>query len=100
MANCTCTALREKEVINLCDGRRLGYVCDVELSLCDGKLTAIMVPAESGLFGFCRCPQIVIPWEKIETIGNDAILVRLSPAECCPQGTREKRGPRIGPFQG
>ena len=36
--------LREKEVININDGRRLGYVCDVEVSLCKGEIEAIVVP--------------------------------------------------------
>ena len=28
--------LREKEVINICDGERLGFVEDVEFDLCTG----------------------------------------------------------------
>ena len=28
--------LKEKEVINVCDGRRLGFVEDVEFDLCSG----------------------------------------------------------------
>lgn len=86
MAKCTFNELREKEVINLCDGRRLGFVCDLELSLCDGCITAILVPGEGSLFGFGRCEAIVIAWDKIETIGSDAILVRVQPGECCPHG--------------
>ncbi len=89
MPTCTYTALREKEVINLCDGRRLGFVCDLEL--CDGRITAIVVPGEGALFGFGRCARIVIPWERIETIGSDAILVRVDAGECCPSGEGEKK---------
>lgn len=81
MGRCTCSELREKEVINLCDGRRLGFVCDVEFELCDGRITAIIVPGESSLLGFGRCEMIVIPWDKIETIGSDAILVRVQISE-------------------
>ena len=33
--------LREKEVINICDGERLGFVEDVEFDLCTGKITHI-----------------------------------------------------------
>lgn len=91
MTTCSFTALREKEVINLCDGHRLGYVCDLEFTLCDGRLTAIAVPGEGGFLCFGRPSRTVIPWEKIETIGNDAILVRLTPEECCPAPPRGKR---------
>ena len=37
--------LREKEVINICDGERLGFVEDVEFDLCTGKITHIIAPA-------------------------------------------------------
>lgn len=92
MSACTYSALREKEVINLCDGRRLGFICDLEL--CNGRITAIVVPGEGALFGFGRCARIVIPWEKIETIGSDAILVRADAELCaasCGEGKKGKR---------
>ena len=38
--------LREKEVINLCDGARLGTPCDFEFDVCDGKITALIVPQQ------------------------------------------------------
>ena len=91
MTKCTYSALRQKEVINLCDGRRLGFVCDMEFDLCDGKITAIVVPGDSGFFGLGRCTATVIPWEKIETIGSDAILVRAEHIPCCPAHEEEGR---------
>ena len=37
MSNCArLTNLRCKEVINVCDGQRLGFVADVEIILPDG----------------------------------------------------------------
>lgn len=41
--NCCLTDLREKEVINLKDGCRLGCVCDVEIDSCTGRLVAIII---------------------------------------------------------
>ena len=38
--NCRFADFRCKEVINICDGCRLGYVGDVECRLPDGQLTA------------------------------------------------------------
>ena len=49
--NCRFTDLRCKEVINICDGCRLGYVGDVECRLPDGQLTALIVPGPYRFFG-------------------------------------------------
>ena len=70
--------LREKEVINVCDGSRLGCPCDFEFNVCDGAITALIVPRPGGFLGFGRQNDMVIPWKNIECIGTDAILVRMS----------------------
>lgn len=67
---------RCKEVINVSDGCRLGYVCDMELDTQCGKILAIVVPGPCrflGLFG--REDDYVIPWPCIRRIGEDIILV-------------------------
>jgi len=69
---------RQKEVINLSDGRRLGFVSDVELDLEEGKIDAIILPGVGKLFGILgKDNEFVIPWEKIVRIGEDVILVDL-----------------------
>ncbi len=73
----TCS-LREKEVINLCDGMRLGCPDDFEVNVCDGRIISIIVPRPSGFLGLSHSNDLVIPWCKIECIGEDTILVRLS----------------------
>ncbi len=71
---------RQKEVININDGKRLGCIIDMEFNLCEGRITAIVVPGTSGWFGFLKgCDDIVIPWEKIKKIGDDVILVDIRP---------------------
>lgn len=69
--------LREKEVININDGRRLGYVCDVEVSLCKGEIEAIVVPGRMKFINFSKKDDLVIPWCKVCVIG-DVILVDIS----------------------
>jgi len=71
--DCVFTDLRNKEVINLHSGRRLGYVTDVELDVSDARLLSILVPGESSLFR--RAPALRIPWACIRHIGDDLILV-------------------------
>jgi len=76
----TIEQLHEKEVISITTGKRIGYPCDVKFDVCNGRITAIVIP-QGGFFGK-RCPDndIVIPWCNIEKIGSDIILVK---GECC-----------------
>ena len=86
--------LRQKEVINLCDGTKLGCPCDFEFSRCDGRITALVVPRPGGFFGMGRGNDLIIPWNKIECIGEDAILVRLSVGDLssCDMDKKKKKG--------
>lgn len=84
--------LRDKEVINLCDGARLGCPSDFEFSACDGKITALIIAGQGGFLGFGHSTDIIIPWCKIECIGEDAILVRIPPNEfIIPDEKKKKR---------
>ena len=87
----TTVDLREKEVINLCDGARLGYPCDFEFNVCDGRIIALIVPGDRGLFGSCKTEDIRIPWGNIECFGEDAILVKIDPSACRRLPERRKR---------
>ncbi len=80
--SCCLGDLHDKEVINTCTGARLGFVCDVEIDLCAGRLIAILVPGEGGGL-FSKAPDLRIPWEKIERIGKDTILVALAELPPC-----------------
>ena len=69
---------RQKEVINIGDGKRLGFVYDVEIDMQKGIIEAIVVPGAGkflGLFG--RDNDYVIPWDQIKKVGEDIILVDL-----------------------
>ena len=68
--------LKQREVINISDGRRLGFVYDIEINFENGQVESIVVPGPSRLKNlFGRNGDIVIPWEKIERVGDDIILV-------------------------
>lgn len=74
--NCRMVELRYKEVININDGSRLGFVGDVEICLPKGNVTAILVPGPCRFFGlFGRGEDYYIPWDCIRQIGDDIILV-------------------------
>lgn len=75
---CRTFELKEKEVINIPDGRRLGFVCDVEVNMEDGRIDAIVIPGTGKLFGFIgKDSELVIPWERVKKIGEDIIFVDL-----------------------
>lgn len=75
MERCNSENFREKDVINICDGRNLGPVSEVEFNTEDGRLTAIVVPLSSGFLGIGCKEKVVIPWDRIQCIGIDVILV-------------------------
>lgn len=74
--NCFITDMHEKEVINLCDGAKLGNVCDVEVDTCTGCLVSVIIFGRSKCFGLLgREEDIKICWDEIKVIGDDTILV-------------------------
>ena len=82
--------LRYKEVIDVHTGRRLGYVCDAELDLNDGRLMSLITPGRAKLFGLLgREDDYVLPWKCIARMGSDIILVETD--ETQGRRKREKR---------
>ena len=76
--------LRCKEVICVEDGQRLGFVSDVEITMPEGEIKAILVPGPCRFLGlFDRREDYVIPWCAIRRIGPDIILVEAKPEACC-----------------
>ena len=68
--------LRRKEVINLCDGCRLGCVGDVEIKLPEGEVRALIVYGPCRFFGlFGRGEDFYVPWDCVQRFGDDIILI-------------------------
>ena len=73
---CRMDSLRDKEVINVKDGGRIGFVCDVEVDTQEARLTAVVVYGKLRLFGLLgREEDTMIPWADIRQIGQDVLLV-------------------------
>ncbi len=86
---CRANDLRCKDVINIKDGVRIGYVCDFEINMADARIVAIVVYGKWRFFGLLgRGKDIVIGWSNIQVIGQDTILVNF---DCPPD--RVKRPP-------
>ena len=69
---------KSKEVVNIADGKRLGFVQDVCADLESGTITSIIVPGNNKILNmFSSANDIVIPWQHIKCIGDDVILVEI-----------------------
>lgn len=79
---CRIGDLRDKEVINVKDGARVGFIGDVEIDTRSAALTAVVVYGRLRLFGLLgREADFVIPWRDIALIGDDTVLVNYDPPE-------------------
>ena len=74
--------LREKQVVNVLDGRALGYISDIVLDPATGCIISIVVPGHTGLKCLLRSRSYVISWISICKIGDDVILVEIDSSVC------------------
>lgn len=71
--------LRHKDIINIIDGKRIGYIKDIELDLDDGTIKNIILPGQNRIFSlFGKNDDLVIDWRQIKKIGADVILVEIN----------------------
>ena len=86
--NCTFNDLKDKEVISVVDGRRLGFISDAEIDLCTGRIISVILPPQGGCFSFVfKKGQDSYPVERYRKIGDDIILVKC----CCVAEIKEKK---------
>ena len=74
----TTSDMKMKEVINIYDGSRVGYVYDFEINFTKGRVDSIVVPSEGRFLKFfAKDDEEVVPWKRIVRIGEDVILVEM-----------------------
>lgn len=89
--DCRVRELRLKEVININDGARLGFVSDLELRLPEGQILGAVVQTPGRFFGlFGRGEEYYIPWDAIRQLGDDIILIEKSVQRLPPPHKRRK----------
>lgn len=74
--DCRLSDLRSKEVISAVDGARLGTIDDVVVDIKTARIAAVVIYNRSFPFWILKTrDDFLIPWEKIELIGEDAVIV-------------------------
>lgn len=69
---------RQKEVVNIRDGKILGFVIDVDAELTNGAIKSIVVAQVGKLIkSLGGKNNITIPWNNVKLIGEDVILVEI-----------------------
>ena len=73
---CRIADLQYKEVIDIADGTRYGFVGDIELDPERGSIENVVVKGRPRLLGLLgREPDAVFPWSAVKRFGEDIILV-------------------------
>ncbi|MDR0739226.1 MAG: YlmC/YmxH family sporulation protein [Oscillospiraceae bacterium] len=76
---CRINDIRRKEVINITDGSKIGYISDIEIDLQKGQLAAIIIYGRLKFWGLLgKEDDIVVPWKDVEVIGEETVLVYYS----------------------
>ena len=79
-------------------GRLAQFVGDIEFDTETGALTSVVITGKSkGISFLGRGEDIIVPWDKIEVIGNDSILISV---EGYLPKQRRKKGVLNGLFYG
>lgn len=73
---CRIAELQYKEVVDITDGTRYGFIGDLELDAERGTVENIVVAGKVRCFGLLgRQADTIFPWSAIKRIGTDIILV-------------------------
>ncbi|ABW19080.1 YlmC/YmxH family sporulation protein [Alkaliphilus oremlandii] len=67
-----------KEIVNLCDGSRLGIIAESDLLIDEktGRIHSLLIPGPRGFLGLFASNSLTeIPWDAIKKIGSDMIII-------------------------
>lgn len=78
------SSLKQKDVINLSDGKNMGRVCDLSFSFPENCVLGFTVTGCKG-FKFSK-QEVFIPIKNVTKIGKDAVLVKFGEKEGKPDG--------------
>ncbi|MBR3767879.1 MAG: YlmC/YmxH family sporulation protein [Clostridia bacterium] len=77
--NCCIDELCNKDVINIENGCRIGYVFDVEVDMGSGHISTLLIAENSKGLSFKRPDCLKVCWADVVVIGDETILVKNVP---------------------
>ncbi len=87
---CTLEELRQKEVIDMRTGERLGYIDDIDMDMDSRVIRGFRIYGRRFLGGFFRRePDLFIPCDAVKLYGMDVLLTEY--AETVGQCAQKKR---------
>ena len=76
---CTLSEIRNKEIINIKNGARLGYVDDIEFETETASVKSFIVYGRTHFFGLLgKEDDLIITCDEIEVVGVDTILISVN----------------------
>ena len=74
---CSLSELKQKEIIDITDGTKIGFVDDVEIDLETSSVTSLIVYGRPRFFGlFGKDDDLIIRCDEISVVGKDTILIK------------------------
>lgn len=88
---CSLNELKCKEVINIENGERIGYIDDIEFESENGTIIAFIIYGRTRFWGiFGKDDDIILTCNDIKLVGKDAILVKLT-SRCYVKSVKRKK---------
>ena len=69
--------IMEKEIINVKNGKKLGFITDIDLDIESGKVSSFSITGASGSFFYRGTEVDTLFWRDILRIGYDTVLVNI-----------------------
>ena len=69
--------IMEKEIINVKNGKKLGFITDIDLDVENGKVSSFSITGSSGNFFYRGAEIDTVYWKDILRIGCDTIIVSI-----------------------
>ena len=69
--------IMEKEIINVKNGKKLGFITDIDLDVENGKVSSFSKTGSSGNFFYRGAEIDTVYWKDILRIGCDTIIVSI-----------------------
>ena len=89
---CTLNDIRNKEIINVRDGSKLGYADDIEFDTGDMTVKSLIVCGRYRLFGLLgKDDDLIVKCRDIEIIGMDTILINVDNTEMSKKVSVQKK---------